>query len=684
MHGDVPENLLGSRVIALDMGALISGAKYRGEFEERLKAVLEEVRAAEGKVILFIDEMHLLVGAGKTDGAMDAANLLKPMLARGELRCVGATTLDEYRKYIEKDGALERRFQQVLVEEPSVQATVAILRGLRDRYAAHHGVEIQDAALVAAAKLADRYITTRFLPDKAVDLVDEACANIRVQLASQPEELDRLERKRMELEVEVKALAKEKDKASSERLKEARRELAESEDKLQPLRAAYERERSLLTEVQEAKQKLQALQSKMQLAEIRGDVDTVSDLRYEAIPGLQKRLRRLEAEKAQGLSVLKEVVTAESVAEVVARWTGIPVQRLSQTERERLLALGPALKARVLGQDEAAEAVARAVLISAAQLKSRTRPMGSFLFPGPTGVGKTEMAKALAQELFDSESKMLRFDMSEYMERHAVSRLIGAPPGYIGHEEGGQLTESLRRHPYSVVLLDEIEKAHPDVLNVLLQLLDDGRITDSQGRTVDCSNAVFIMTSNMGQAALLEAARTGFGVAAAKEQCLAIIRRSLRPELLNRLDDIVVFNPLPGPVLRGVARLQLRDVTRRLGEQDIELSTTDAALDHALAEAHDPELGARPLRRWLERQVVGALSRKIVAGELAPGQAACVDFDGKALRVTVSGRPLAEERRTPEESEEASPLHRADSSARRSASLLTPREEDTAQKRPRT
>jgi len=641
MRGDVPENLKGCRVIALDLGALVSGAKYRGEFEERLKAVLEEVKAAEGKVILFIDEMHLLVGAGKAEGAMDAANLLKPMLARGELRCVGATTLDEHRRYIEKDSALERRFQQVMVKEPSVQATVTILRGLRDRYAAHHGVNIQDAALVAAASLADRYITTRFLPDKAVDLVDEACASIRTQLASQPEELDRLERKKMELEVEVKALSKETDKESAERLREAKSELANLADQVTPLKARFEHEKALVTEVHSAKQKMQVLQSKMQLAEIHGDLDTVSDLRYEAIPGLKKRIEQLEAEKASGLSMLREVVTVEDVAEVVARWTGIPVQRLSQTERERLLHLGPSLKARVLGQDEAADAIARAVLISAAQLKSRNRPMGSFLFPGPTGVGKTEMAKALAAELFDSETKMIRLDMSEYMEKHAVSRLIGAPPGYIGHEEGGQLTEALRRNPYAVVLFDELEKAHPDVLNVLLQLLDDGRITDSQGRTVDCSNAVFIMTSNMGQAPLLAAARSGSekDVASAKKQCIATIRKSLRPELLNRLDDIIVFNPLSQAVLHQVVRLQLRDVRQRLTEQGMEMSITDAAVGHALAEAYDPELGARPLRRWLERFVVGALSQKIVAGELRAGQSATVDYDGRQLLVVVSGSP---------------------------------------------
>jgi len=455
----------------------------------------------------------------------------------------------------------------------------------------------------------------------------------------------------MELEVEVKALQKESDKASAERLREARKEMAEVDDKLQPVRAQHERERGLLEELQGAQQKLQALQSKMHLAEVRGDVGVVSDLRYEAIPGLKKRIASLEAEKAQGMSVLKEVVTAEDIAEVVARWTGIPVQKLSQTERQRLLRLGPVLKERVLGQDEAAEAVARAVLVSAAGLKSRRRPMGSFLFPGPTGVGKTEMAKALAAELFDSDSRMVRLDMSEYMEKHSVSRLIGAPPGYVGHEEGGQLTEALRRNPYSVVLLDELEKAHPDVLNILLQVLDDGRITDSQGRTVDCSNAVFILTSNMGQAPLLAAARTGgHNLQAAKKQCLATIRSSLRPELLNRLDDVIVFNPLgPGP-LRGVVRLQLREVCQRLAELDMELAMTDAAVDHVLAEAYDPELGARPLRRWLERYVVSALAQKVVAGELAAGHRALVDYDGRELQLRVSG-PVAGAREEEEETD---------------------------------
>merc|ERR1712048_804304 len=532
-----------------------------------------------------------------------------------------------------------RRFQQVHVHEPNVQTTTAILRGLKDRYATHHGVDIQDAALVAAATLSDRYITTRFLPGKAVDLVDEACANIRVGLSSQPEDLDRLERQRMQLEVEINALEKESDKASKDRVLAAKEELSNLKEELLPMKAKYEQEKTLLEDLREAKQKLQTLESKMRMAEVRGDVEVVSDLKYDAIPGIQIRIQRLEEQKSQGLTLLKEVVTAASIAEVVARWTGIPVQKLSQTERERLLHLSHALQAKVVAQSEAAEAVSRSVLVSAAGLKSRSRPMGSFLFAGPTGVGKTEMAKSLAIELFDSESKMIRIDMSEYMEKHAVSRLIGAPPGYVGHEEGGQLTEALRRNPYSVVLFDELEKAHPDVLNVLLQVLDDGRITDSQGRCVDCTNAVFIMTSNMGQAPLLAAARNGgIGVEVAKKQCMATIRRELRPELLNRLDDIIVFNPLSGNALRGVVRMQLRDVSKRLDELDIEMNITDAAIDHALAEAYDPELGARPLRRYLEKHVVSALSRQIIAGNLVAGCSAIVDFNGREWHVCAALR----------------------------------------------
>ncbi|CAE7191395.1 CLPB1 [Symbiodinium natans] len=487
--GDVPEALQGCRIVALDVGALISGAKYRGEFEERLKAVLQEVKDAEGRVVLFIDEAHLLIGAGKTDGAMDAANLLKPMLARGELRCIGATTMDEYRRYIEKDAALERRFQQVHVEEPSVQTAITILRGLKDRYAAHHGVSIQDASLVAAATLSSRYITSRFLPDKAVDLLDEACSKIRVQLSSQPEAIDSLERRRQYLEVEVKALSKEKDHGSKTRLAEAQKELSAVSEQLAPLRARYQQERELIDDLRKAKQKLQDLKRKLEVMEARHDVDAAADLRYDAIPGVQQRIRDLEAKKKEQEDdsespLLVETVTPAHIAEVVSRWTGIPVSKLSQGEKAKLLNLEAELNQRVIGQEEAAAAVARAVLRSAAGLARRNQPTGSFLFAGPTGVGKTELAKALAANLFDSEARMIRFDMSEYMEQHAVSRLIGAPPGYVGHEAGGQLTEALRRHPYSVVLFDEMEKAHPQVLNVLLQLLDDGRITDSHGRTV--------------------------------------------------------------------------------------------------------------------------------------------------------------------------------------------------------
>ncbi|KAL4457526.1 hypothetical protein ABPG75_012391 [Micractinium tetrahymenae] len=620
VKGDVPATLNGVRIISLDMGSLVAGAKYRGEFEERIKAVLKEVADAQGQVILFIDEIHLVLGAGKTEGAMDAANLLKPMLARGELRLIGATTLNEYREHVEKDAAFERRFQQVLVGEPSVPDTVQILRGLKERYASHHGVQIADRALVVAAELADRYITNRFLPDKAIDLVDEACSNLQVQLESKPEAIDVLERQLIRLQVEEKALEKEKDKQSKERLAEVQRELSELQDKLRPLQMRYSQEKALLDEVKALAKKREELQIRLEQAENRMDLAMVADIKYGALAEVEELIKRKQAEARRTDRMLSDTVGPEEIATVVSKWTGIPVTKLQASDRERLTHLEQFLHERVVGQDAAVKAVADAVLRSRAGLGARNRG-SSFLFLGPTGVGKTELAKALAAMLFDSEKMLVRIDMSEYMEKHSVSRLIGAPPGYTGHEAGGQLTEAVRRRPYSVVLFDEVEKAHADVMNILLGVLDDGRLTDSKGRTVSFANTVCIMTSNLGASILLEQGSTP----EAKEGVMEVVRRHFRPEFLNRIDEVVQFDPLSPEQLRGVARLQTAEINQRLKERSITMTLTDAALDYAVAQAYDQRYGARPLRRWLEHSIVTPLSRMIVAGELPDDSKVVVD-----------------------------------------------------------
>jgi len=620
VRGDIPDNL-NARVIALDMGALIAGAKYRGDFEERLKAVLKEVKDSNGGIILFIDEIHLVLGAGKTDGAMDAANLLKPMLARGELRCIGATTLDEYRQYVEKDPAFERRFQQVYVNEPTVNDTISILRGLKERYETHHGVRITDTALVVAAQLSHRYITNRFLPDKAIDLVDEACANTRVQLNSQPEAIDNLERRRLQLEVEAAALEKEEDEGSKVRLASVKDELNNIKDELQPLQAKYQKERSRVDKVRELRKKLEDVKVKLSDAERRYDTQLAADLKYYVIPDLEKQIAQGEVERKESKKdcLVSETVTPEQIADVVARWTGIPVSKLSQTEKQRLLKLGEHLHKRVVGQDEAVDAVADAVLRSKSGLARENQPLGSFLFLGPTGVGKTELAKALAFELFDDEKHMVRIDMSEYMESHAVSRLIGAPPGYVGYDQGGQLTEAVRRRPYSVVLFDEVEKAHQQVWNVLLQVLDDGRLTDGQGRTVDFTNTVIIMTSNLGSQYILNeqsgqenSSSLSQGV---KDKVINECKKHFRPEFLNRLDDMIVFSPLTKDNLRNIITLQLASVEKRLQAQNMSMDVDKSALDLIISQAYDPVFGARPLKRFLEQKITTALSKLILSGQ---------------------------------------------------------------------
>ena len=627
---DVPKSLLDKQIFSLDMGALVAGAKYRGEFEERLKAVLTEVRESEGRIILFIDELHTIVGAGKTDGAMDAGNLLKPMLARGELHCIGATTLDEYRKYIEKDPALERRFQSVLVSEPTVEDTIAILRGLKERYEVFHGVQISDPAIIAAATLSDRYITDRFLPDKAIDLVDEACAQIRTEMDSCPAELDTISRRIIQLEIEEAALKKEEDPRSQARLSDLQKELAELRESHNAKKAQWENEKDSITHIQQLRESLEDLNRQIEAAERQYDLEKAAELKYGRRPALEKELEALEARAAQVRehSLLRDRVTDEEIARIVERWTGIPVSRLVQGEREKLLKLDETLHQRVIGQEEAVTAVTEAIQRSRAGIADPGRPIGSFLFLGPTGVGKTELAKTLASALFDDESNMVRIDMSEYMEKFAVSRLIGAPPGYVGYEEGGQLTEAVRRRPYSVILFDEVEKAHPDVFNLLLQVLDDGRITDSQGRVVDFKNTIIILTSNLGSEYLLGGIDSEGRIRDdVKEAVNQLLRRSFRPEFLNRLDEIVFYKPLTRSDIGRIIDLQIRDLNRRLEHQQLHLVVTEAAKDLITAESYDPSYGARPLRRYVRHTIETILSKRLLAGHILPGQTVTADAE---------------------------------------------------------
>lgn len=629
VRGDVPEGLKDKRIFALDMGALVAGAKYRGEFEERLKAVLEEVRKSEGEIILFIDELHLIVGAGKTDGAMDAGNMLKPMLARGELHCIGATTLDEYRKYIEKDPALERRFQPVLVDEPTVEDTISILRGLKERYEVYHGVKITDAALVTAATLSQRYITDRFLPDKAIDLVDEACALIKTELDSLPTELDEMQRKIMQMEIEEAALKKEKDRLSQDRLAALQKELAELRDVFNTQKAQWDNEKTAVDRVHKYREQIEEMNREIQMAQQHYDLEKAAQLQYGELPKLQRELAEAEEQMKKGdQSLVHEKVTDEEIARIISRWTGIPVAKLTEGEREKILGLEDQLHERVIGQDEGVKMVTEAILRSKAGIKDPEKPIGSFLFLGPTGVGKTELAKSLAHSLFDDENNMVRIDMSEYMEKHSVSRLIGAPPGYVGYDEGGQLTEAVRRKPYSVVLFDEVEKAHPDVFNVLLQVLDDGRITDSQGRTVDFKNTILIMTSNIGASYLLEGINENGEISPeAEDMVMGDLRAHFRPEFLNRLDEIILFKPLTKSNIGMIVDLLVKELSKRLESQELSLELSDAAKHMVIENGYDPVCGARPLKRYLQKHVETLAAKCILSGQVAAGDTIVLDVE---------------------------------------------------------
>ena len=633
VRGDVPEGLKEKTIFSLDMGALVAGAKYRGEFEERLKAVLEEVKNSDGRIILFIDELHTIVGAGKTDGAMDAGNMLKPMLARGELHCIGATTLDEYRQYIEKDAALERRFQPVMVEEPTVEDTISILRGLKERYEVFHGVKITDGALVAAATLSDRYISDRFLPDKAIDLVDEACALVKTELDSMPAEMDELNRKIMQMEIEETALKKEDDRLSKDRLEHLQQELAELRDEFAGKKAQWDNEKVGIERVQKLREAIEQVNKDIEKAKHSYDLEKAAELQYGKLPQLQKQLEDEEAKvKDEDLSLVHESVNDEEIGRIVSRWTGIPVAKLNESERSKTLHLGDELHKRVIGQDEAVELVTEAIIRSKAGIKDPTKPIGSFLFLGPTGVGKTELAKALAENLFDDENNMVRIDMSEYMEKYSVSRLIGAPPGYVGYEEGGQLTEAVRRKPYSVVLFDEIEKAHPDVFNVLLQVLDDGRITDSQGRTVDFKNTILIMTSNIGSPYLLDGIEENGEISQdARDKVDAELRAHFRPEFLNRLDEIIMFKPLTKENIGGIVDLLVADLNRRLKDQELSLRLTDTAKDYIIEGGYDPVYGARPLKRYLQKYVETLTAKLILSGSVRAEDTIVIDVENGEL-----------------------------------------------------